>query len=128
MKDKRPKNMDMTTMKLPIMGVASILHRVSAVIIWVSLAYFLPILYISLKSAQGFATIETMLIESFIAQFVTWGFMTAAGYYIFGGLKHVIQEFGYFETLQDGKLISQIAIGLGVVLSVVFGIRIWGQQ
>lgn len=126
MKDKRPKNMDMTTMKLPIMGVASILHRVSAVIIWISLAYFLPILYISLRSAQGFATIETMLIESFIAQFLTWGFMTAAGYYIFGGLKHVIQEFGYFETLQDGKLISQIAIGLGVVLSVVFGIRIWG--
>jgi succinate dehydrogenase / fumarate reductase cytochrome b subunit len=126
MKDKRPKNMDMTTMQLPIMGVASILHRVSAVVIWISLAYFLPILYISLQSAQGFGTIETMLIESFIAQFVTWGFMTAAGYYVFGGLKHIIQEFGYFETLQDGKLISQIAIGLGIVLSVVFGIRIWG--
>jgi succinate dehydrogenase / fumarate reductase cytochrome b subunit len=126
MKDKRPKNMDMTTMKLPIMGVASILHRVSAVIIWISLVYFLPILYISLESAQGFAKIETMLIESFTAKFFTWGFMTAAGYYIFGGLKHMIQELGYFESLQDGKLISQIAIGLGVVLSVVFGIWIWG--
>ena len=126
MKDKRPKNMDMTTMKLPIMGVASILHRVSAVIIWISLVYFLPILYISLESAQGFSRIESMLTESFTAQFFTWGFMTAAGYYVFGGLKHMIQEFGYFESLQDGKLISQIAIGLGVVLSIVFGIWIWG--
>lgn len=126
MKDNRPKNLDLTTIKLPIMGIASILHRICAVIIWFSLAYFLPILYISLQSPEGFNDMQSMLRGNFVAQFFTWGFLTALGYYTMGGSKHIIQEFGFFETLEGGKLISQIAIGLGVVISILFALWVWG--
>ena len=126
MRPDRPKNLDFTTMKLPIMGVASILHRVSAVIIWVALIFFLPLLYISLGSEDGFNSIKTFMTESFVAQFFLWGFLTAFGYYMLGGIKHIIQEFGYFETLEGGTAISQVAIGLGIVLSLLSGYWIWG--
>ena len=126
MKDSRPRNMDLTTIKLPVMGLASILHRICAVIIWFSLAYFLPLLFISLQTPKGFASTVTLMNDNFLAQFLTWGFLTALGYYTMGGVKHLIQEFGYFETLEGGKLISQLAIGLGIVLSVFFGFWIWG--
>ena len=125
MKRNRPKNLDLTTIKLPVMGLASILHRVSAIIVWVSLAYFLPILYLSLASAEGFTQIQTMMTENVIAQFFTWGFLTAIGYYTMGGLKHLIQEYGYCESLEGGRMISQVAIGLGIVLSVLFAVWIW---
>ena len=125
MKKNRPKNLDLTTIKLPVMGLASILHRISAIIIWASLAYFLPLLYLSLASPEGFTRVTEMLATNFIAQFLTWGFLTALGYYFMGGLKHIIQEFGHFETLDGGKLISQIAIGLGILFSVLFGAWIW---
>ncbi len=125
MKKERPKNMDLTTIKLPVMGVASILHRISAVVIWVSLAYFLTILSISLGTEEGFNSIQSMLSNNFIAQFFTWGFLTAFGYYTMGGAKHLIQEFGYFETLEGGKTISQAAIALGILLSILFAIWIW---
>ena len=108
------------------MGVASILHRISAVIMWVSLAYFLSILSISLSTEEGFNSIQTMLSDNFIAQFFTWGFLTAFGYYTIGGIKHLIQEFGHFETLEGGKMISQTAIALGIVVSILFAIWIWG--
>lgn len=126
MRPNRPKNLDLTTIKLPIMGLASILHRVSAVIIWVAMAYFLPVLYLSLESPEGFYKMKGLLQENFIAQFFTWGFLTALGYYIAGGFKHFIQEFGYFESLEGGKLISQAAIGLGLIFSAAFGFWIWG--
>lgn len=126
MKDNRPKNLDLSTIKLPVMGVASILHRISAVIIWVAMAYFLPALYVSLSSPEGFYKIQTMLTDNFISQFFAWGFLTALGYYAMGTLKHIIQEFGYFETLEGGKKISQLAIALGIVLSVLFAVWIWG--
>lgn len=126
MKDNRPKNLDLATIKLPVMGVASILHRISAVIIWVAMAYFLPALYVSLSSPEGFYKIQTMLTDNFISQFFAWGFLTALGYYAMGTLKHIIQEFGYCETLEGGKKISQLAIALGVVLSVLFAVWIWG--
>ncbi|MBL4630369.1 MAG: succinate dehydrogenase, cytochrome b556 subunit [Paraglaciecola sp.] len=125
MKKKRPVNLDFTTMSLPIMGIASILHRVSAVIIWVAMAFLLPVLYISLDSPEGFDRLSRMATESFIAQFFIWGFMTAMGYYAMGGLKHMIQELGYFEDLKGGMLISKIAIGLGIVISFLIGVRIW---
>ena len=126
MKRNRPKNLDLTTIQLPVMGVASILHRVSAIIIWASLAIFLPMLYLSLSSAEGFSQVQELLTTNGFVQFIVWGLLTAVGYYTMGGLKHLIQEFGYFESLEGGRSISQVALGLGVVLSVLFGFWIWG--
>lgn len=125
MKSKRPVNLDLKTIKLPVMGLASILHRISAVLIWVAMAFFLPSLYISLESPQGFSRIEQMLTESFIAQFIVWGFLTALAYYAMGGLKHIIQEMGYCESLQGGKYISIGAISSGVLLSILAAVWIW---
>ena len=126
MSNTRPKNLDLSTIKLPVMGMASILHRISAVIIWTAMIFFLPVLYISLESAEGFNQIKTILTENLLAQFLLWGFMSAFGYYIVGGLKHIIQELGYFESLEGGAGISKIAIGLGICLSLLSGILIWG--
>lgn len=126
MKDTRPRNMDLSTIKLPVMGLASILHRICAVIIWFSLAYFLPMLFFSLKSAEDFEAVQSLMSANFVAQFFTWGFLTALGYYTMGGIKHIIQEFGFCETLEGGKWISRIAIALGILLSVMFGFWIWG--
>ena len=108
------------------MGVASILHRISAVIIWIAMIFFLPILYISLESQNGFYEVKAMLTENFFAQFFLWGFLTAFSYYVMGGLKHIIQECGYFETLEGGAVISRVAIGLGIMLSLLCGYWIWG--
>ena len=88
--------------------------------------FFLPVLYISLESAEGFNQIKTMLTENLPTQFLLWGFLTAFGYYIVGGLKHIIQEFGYFESIEGGTIISRIAIGLGICLSILSGFWIWG--
>ena len=126
MKSDRPKNLDLQTIKLPVMGLASILHRVSAVVIWVALAFFLPVLSISLGSPEGFESMKSMVTSNFFVQFLTWGFLTALGYYTAGGIKHIVQEFGHFETLEGGQLISQVAIGAGVFLSLLFAIWVWG--
>ncbi|MFT2097304.1 succinate dehydrogenase, cytochrome b556 subunit [Marinomonas sp. 2405UD66-6] len=125
MKNKRPVNLDLHTIKLPITGVASILHRISAVILWVAMAFFLSVLCVSLGSPEGFDNIEKLVTDNFLVQFIIWGFMTAAGYYTMAGLKHITQELGYFEELESGKLISKVAIGLGLVISFLFGVLIW---
>lgn len=121
----RPVNLDLATIKLPIMGLASILHRISAVMLWFSVAWFLPLLYMALGSEASFNDVIGMLANNFIVQFLTWGFLTAFGYYAMGGFKHIIQEMGYFEELESGKLISQVAIGLGLGLSACFAYWIW---
>ena len=125
MKKQRPVNLELGTMQWPATAIASILHRISAVVIWVAMLVSLPLLYVSLSSADGFNSLSTLLNENFLAQFFAWGFLTAMGYYAMASIKHIIQEFGHFETLQGGKMISVTAIGLGIFISLLMAVWIW---
>ena len=124
LEDSRPVNLEITKMALPITGVASILHRVCAVIIWVGAGFLLFLVNGASGSAVGFAELATQVQGSFVLQFLCWGFLTALGYYCTGGIKHIVQEFGYFEDFAGGKTISWIAILSGVAISVLVGIAI----
>lgn len=126
MSKQRPVNLDLTTITMPITANASILHRISAVVLWVGMAFFLPAVFVSLASEEGFECIKTLVTEYFIGQFITWGLLTAFGYYTVATLKHVIQDMGHFEELESGKMIATAALVIGVALSVVWGIWIWG--
>lgn len=126
MKNERPVNLDIKTIWMPVTAIASITHRICAVIIWVAMAIFLPAIYVSLDSAEGFNRMTALLAENFFVQFIVWGFLTAMSYYAMGSLKHIIQEMGHFETIEGGRFISNLAIGLGVFLSLLCGIWVWG--
>ena len=125
MKKQRPTNLAINTMALPITAYASILHRISAVVIWVGLAFYLPALLYSLQSPSHYEVLMRMREESIIVQFFLWGFLTAMGYYTCGGVKHMVQEAGFFETFEGGKFVSWLAIAVGVLLSVLAGGWIW---
>ncbi|MCG7546604.1 MULTISPECIES: succinate dehydrogenase, cytochrome b556 subunit [Pseudoalteromonas] len=125
MKRERPTNLAIQTMALPITAYASILHRVSGVIVWMALVVLLPLLIFALQSTHNFSTLTSLFTENFLIQFIVWGLLTALGYYCLGTIKHIIQEFGYFEELASGCMISRVAIGLGIVLSIVIGVWIW---
>ena len=121
----RPVNLDLATVKFPITAYASILHRVCAVIIWVGMAYLLYLLWSAQYGPEGYQGVAELLQNNFFMQFITWGFLTALGYYCMGGLKHLIQEFGYFEEFSGGTKISWAAISLGIVLSILSGVAVW---
>lgn len=125
MKKNRPVNLAIQTMALPLTAYASILHRISGVIIWFGLVLCIPTLYFMLQSQENFIQAKDFLVENFLVQFVVWGLLTALGYYCLATLKHFIQEFGYFEDLAGGIAISKVTIGLALVFSALFGGWIW---
>lgn len=125
MSKQRPVNLDLRTIKMPITATASILHRISSVVLWVGLVIFLAATFLSLESAEGFDTVHALVTENFIGQFISWGLLTAFGYYTAATLKHVIQDAGHFEELQSGKRIALAVIVIGLVLSVIWGVWIW---
>ncbi len=68
----RPVNLDLQTIRFPLTAIASILHRVSGVITFVSVAILLWLLSLSLSSPEGFATAAN-IVDSFFVKFVLWG-------------------------------------------------------
>lgn len=125
MSDTRPVNLDLTSVRMPISAYASILHRVCAVIIWVGLAALLAIASYALGSKESYLEISQLLSSNFLVQFVVWGFLSALGYYCMGTIKHIIQDFGFFEDQAGGKVISTLAIALGVLLALAAGVLVW---
>ncbi|MFT6101850.1 MAG: succinate dehydrogenase / fumarate reductase cytochrome b subunit [Candidatus Endobugula sp.] len=125
MSDNRPVNLDLGTVSFPITAIASILHRVCAIISWVGLGFLLTALCYVLSSPEDYYVLATALNSNFIAQFVAWGLLTAFGYYCSATIKHLIQDFGFFEDFAGGKCISWAAIVVGIVLSVLAGVLLW---
>lgn len=125
MSDNRPVNLDLGTVSFPITAIASILHRVCAVISWVGLGFLLFALCYTLSSQEDYATLSSLLETNFLGQFIAWGLLTAFGYYCAGTIKHLIQDFGFCEDFTGGKIISWIAILVGVVLAVLAGVLVW---
>ncbi|WCN07613.1 succinate dehydrogenase, cytochrome b556 subunit [Marinomonas mediterranea] len=125
MSKARPVNLDIKTIRLPVTAIASILHRISAVILWVGFGVFLVTAYFSLNSKDGFGYVSSLLADYFVIQFVIWGMLTALGYYMVATLKHLVQDMGYFEELESGKMIANVAIAIGILLSLCTGVWVW---
>lgn len=125
MNNKRPVNLDLMTVRFPITAVASILHRISAVITWVGLGYLLFFLGQALVSETQFNETANLLQTNVFLQFLNWGFLTAFGYYCMATIKHIIQDIGFFEDLSGGKFISWAAIILGILLAILAGVFVW---
>ncbi|TXS95610.1 succinate dehydrogenase, cytochrome b556 subunit [Parahaliea maris] len=124
MKDKRPVNLDIGTMRLPITAWASITHRASGVFIFVGMAVLIWALDASLKSPESFSSLQECL-TSPIAKLVIWAIMAGLIYHSLAGVKHLIMDFGIGETMEGGVTGARIVIALSVILTVLAGVWIW---
>lgn len=124
MNSQRPVNLDLRTIKLPITGVTSFLHRVSGIILFLGLGFMLYALGKSLGSEEGFADVKATL-TSPLAKFVAWGLLSSLLYHLVAGVRHLIMDMGIGETLEGGTLGSKIIIAVSAVLIVLAGVWIW---
>ena len=124
MNSQRPVNLDLRTIKLPITAYTSILHRISGVILFLGIAVLLFALDKSLASEEGFAEVQAYL-TSPLAKLVIWGLLSALLYHLVAGVRHLIMDMGIGETLEGGKLGSQIVLAVSAVLIVLAGVWIW---
>ena len=125
MSDKRPVNLDLGTFKHPLVSVISISHRISGVVLFVGLVFLFNLFDMSLEGELGFASAQALLQENFLAQFVTWGLLTALGFHFSAGMKHLVMDFGHGEELESANNAAKFVIGSTVVLAVLAGVWIW---
>ncbi|HSC75928.1 MAG TPA: succinate dehydrogenase, cytochrome b556 subunit [Pseudomonadales bacterium] len=124
MTDKRPVNLDIGTIKLPITAYVSILHRVSGVALIGAVAILLGLLGYSLKSADDFASVQACL-ASLPMKLLMWAVLAAFIYHLFAGIKHLIMDMGIGETLEGGKRGAVLVLVFTVIGVVLAGVWIW---
>ena len=124
MRKERPTNLDLTTVKMPVTATASILHRVSGIIVFIALAIFLTLLNCSLSSAENFQRVQGYF-DLFIVEFVFWGALTGLAYHAVFGIRHMIQDMGHWEEMESSSLSAKIGFIITAALSILAGYLVW---
>ncbi len=124
MNSKRPVNLDITTIRLPLPAYTSILHRISGVILFVGIAFLLYGLDLSLGSKEGFEQLKECL-QSPVAKFIAWGLLSALAYHLVAGVKHLFMDIGIGEGKASGVVGAKLTIAVSAALIVLAGVWVW---
>ncbi len=121
---KRPINLDITTIKFPLAAIASILHRITGVILFVGTSVLLYLLQLSLTSEAGFAS-ALELSNRISVKLVIWALIVCIAYHLIAGLKHLLLDLGFGETKVAAENGAKILLSSLVFASVLAGVWIW---
>jgi len=121
---KRPVNLDLSTIKLPITGFASFFHRVSGILLFAGMAFLLWMLDSSLDSQESFAAVRDVSSNP-ICKFVLFVVLAGLAYHMVMGIRHLIMDFGVGESLKGGQLGAKIAFVIAFVSIALIGVWVW---
>ena len=122
--DKRPVNLDLTTIKFPVTAIASITHRATGVAIFFAIPILLWMLDRSLASPEGFAEIKELMTTP-LMRLVVWGILAVILYHLVAGVRHLIMDMGFGETLEGGRRGAFLVFGVSAVLILLVGGWVW---
>ena len=124
MKDPRPFNLNLLTIRFPRTAIVSILHRISGVLIFLILPVLLYALQCSTQSAASFEQIKTFLSLPLSKLFV-WFILSVFLCHILAGLRHLSMDMGIGETLKAARFSAALVLTLVVFSMFGLGFLLW---
>ena len=124
MNDKRPVNLDLSTIKFPVTAIASITHRVTGVAIFLALPILLWMLDRSLASPVSGADLKELM-PSPLVKLVVWAILAVLLYHLVAGIRHLVMDAGVGESLEGGRRGAKLVFIISVVLILLVGGWIW---
>jgi succinate dehydrogenase / fumarate reductase, cytochrome b subunit len=116
---------DLVRYRLPLPGIASIIHRITGIALFFGLILLLPMLQMSLKSEAGFEAFRTIVWGNPLAKLVLIGLLFAIIYHLIAGIRHVIQDSGKWLDLQVSRNTASAVFVSSVVVTALIVWRLW---
>jgi succinate dehydrogenase / fumarate reductase cytochrome b subunit len=132
---KRPGTMrlqDATQYRLPPAGVASILHRISGLLLIVLMPFVIWLFDTSLTSEVTFDMFRGAFIggigfvPAFVVKLATlvliWSFLQ----HFCAGVRHLYMDFTHSVSKEFGRTSALTAMSVSIVLTIAFGLKLFG--
>jgi succinate dehydrogenase / fumarate reductase cytochrome b subunit len=121
---RRPKNLNLLTIRLPINAVISIMHRMSGVILFLIQPILLLALMVSLSGSDGYIAI-TELMQHWALKLMLIALSWAFFHHFYAGLRHLAMDIHWMTSLHKARLSSRLVLCMVVVSVLIFSIVIW---
>ncbi len=122
---KRPKNLDLSTIRLPLPGKLSILHRVSGVGIFLMLPVLLWLFQASVTSPESFDAFKAVAGHP-LAKLILAGLIWAYMHHFCAGIRFLLLDVHVGVDLQSARKSAGIVFAVSLALTVVlWGVLLW---
>ena len=111
---ERPVNLNLLAFKFPVTAIASITHRITGVALFLSFGCILIALDFASGSHEGYELVKN-LVSTGIGKFVIAGIYGLFFYHAIAGLRHLVQDFGYWESLRAARISAWAVIILSLI-------------
>ncbi|MGF1545824.1 MAG: succinate dehydrogenase, cytochrome b556 subunit [Thiotrichales bacterium] len=119
MHDTRPVYLDLRKIKLPLPGVASILHRVSGVLMFIATPLSLWLLQRSLANEQAFAEVRALLAHPLMMLLVL-ALLWAVSHHLLAGIRYLLLDLDIgIEKAAALRSAQWVLIGGGVLAALL---------
>lgn len=124
MKSKRPVNLKLSTLAFPPMAIVSILHRISGIVLFLFFPFMLYLLQLSLSSRATFSRLEILMMSPSV-RLALWVFGSALIYHGIAGVRHLLSDLDWGDTLPAARWTAYSAMGLSLILILFLGMLLW---
>lgn len=123
LKKKRPKNLDLMTIRLPLPGILSILHRVSGAVLFLLLPILLWLFESSLTSPETFAVFKSIAAHPLV-KLIMLGLIWLYLHHFCAGIRYLLLDLHKGIDLESARLSSKIVFAVSIALTLLIGVKV----
>lgn len=122
-KQNRPKNLDLTKIRLPITAKVSILHRISGVILFFAIPFLIYLLQLSLASEQGYQRANE-IVDGFFVKVFLFLIIWSLTHHLIAGIRFLLIDADIGVKIETARKTAKQVIIAGIVSAIVLGLII----
>jgi len=122
----RPVNLSLPRLAaaMPVTAVASILHRITGVVLFAGTLFLCYLLDLALAGEPGFERAAALL-ESSLGKAALWVVLTSLAYHVAAGIKHLLLDFHVGDTLRGGQIGAWLSMAAAAAAAVAVPLWFW---
>lgn len=122
----RPKFLTLGEIRLPLAGIASILHRISGAGLFLMLPLLIWLLQLSLDtSAEGMASFKAVK-DCLVVKLILLGLVWAFLHHFCMGIRLLLIDMHIGVDKQASRASAKAVFGISLTLTLIFGLKLLG--
>ena len=120
----RPIFLDIISIRLPIPGIVSILHRISGVLLFISLPLLLWLLAGTLDNAAVFESYRAFVAHPLV-RIGLLGLLWAYLHHFFAGIRFLFLDAHKGLALNTARTTAKTVMALALICTAILGVWLW---
>jgi len=120
----RPIFLDIISIRLPIPGIVSILHRISGVLLFISLPLLLWLLAGTLDNAAAFESYRAFVAHPLV-KIGLLGLLWAYLHHFFAGIRFLFLDAHKGLDLNTARATAKTVMALALICTAILGVWLW---